>query len=296
MCWRRSHFSPHSILRCCRPYPKLARADKAPGMGRAMQRLARFVTRKWPEPIYALRRELGLPPGKNPIFDAKHSPNLVLALFSRVLGTEQKDWPQTRSSQDFVFTMPTQATRRCPRSSRNFSPRASRRRVHAGLGRGAGRGRFLRAVGTCRKEAGRARGAAHRHDDPRNRPQQELPDSICVAEYAPYSGLFPRAVAGGASGRRRNHGAMPSRRPAHAHHALLARPARQRAAHEAHGRGARHPALAVQAVARGAQVRTPCSPIRSMRSELAQSRRRSRPRERRQNRVRRAGPGDYGTS
>ncbi len=30
-------------------------------------------------------------------------------------------------------------------------------------------------------------------DDPRNRPQQELPASICVAEYAPYSGLFPRA-------------------------------------------------------------------------------------------------------
>jgi UDP:flavonoid glycosyltransferase YjiC (YdhE family) len=31
-------------------------------------------------------------------------------------------------------------------------------------------------------------------NDPRKRPQpQELPDSICVAEYAPYSGLFPRA-------------------------------------------------------------------------------------------------------
>ena len=68
------------------PFPKLARADKAPGMGRAMKRLARFVTRKWPEPVYELRRELGLPKGKNPIFDAKHSPNLVLALFSRVLG------------------------------------------------------------------------------------------------------------------------------------------------------------------------------------------------------------------
>jgi UDP:flavonoid glycosyltransferase YjiC (YdhE family) len=27
--------------------------------------------------------------------------------------------------------------------------------------------------------------------DPRNRPQQELPETICVAEYAPYSKLFP---------------------------------------------------------------------------------------------------------
>jgi rhamnosyltransferase subunit B len=29
--------------------------------------------------------------------------------------------------------------------------------------------------------------------DPRNRPQRELPETICVAEYAPYSALFPRA-------------------------------------------------------------------------------------------------------
>jgi rhamnosyltransferase subunit B len=37
------------------PYPRLARADKMPGMGRAMRRLARFVSRKWPQPIYDLR-------------------------------------------------------------------------------------------------------------------------------------------------------------------------------------------------------------------------------------------------
>ena len=30
--------------------------------------------------------------------------------------------------------------------------------------------------------------------DPRNRPQAALPDSICVAEYAPYSVLFPKAA------------------------------------------------------------------------------------------------------
>jgi UDP:flavonoid glycosyltransferase YjiC (YdhE family) len=30
--------------------------------------------------------------------------------------------------------------------------------------------------------------------DPRNRPQTAVPESICVAEYAPYSKLFPRAA------------------------------------------------------------------------------------------------------
>ncbi len=69
------------------PYPRLAKADKkVPGFGRVIKRVARLVSRKWPEPIYELRQELGLPRGENPLFDAKHSPNLVLALFSRVLG------------------------------------------------------------------------------------------------------------------------------------------------------------------------------------------------------------------
>src|SRR6202035_5158166 len=43
------------------PYPRLARADKVTGFGRVIKRLARFTTREWPEPIYELRRELGLP-------------------------------------------------------------------------------------------------------------------------------------------------------------------------------------------------------------------------------------------
>jgi UDP:flavonoid glycosyltransferase YjiC (YdhE family) len=30
-------------------------------------------------------------------------------------------------------------------------------------------------------------------DDPRNRPAEPLPDSICIAHYAPFSVLFPRA-------------------------------------------------------------------------------------------------------
>ena len=74
-----------------------------PGFGRVIKRLARFVSRKWPEPIYDLRRELGLPKGPNPLFDAKHSPHLVLALFSRVLGVEQKDWPANTLITGFCF-------------------------------------------------------------------------------------------------------------------------------------------------------------------------------------------------
>ncbi len=42
------------------PYPRLARADKVvPGFGRVVKRLARFVSRKWPQPIYDLRASWG---------------------------------------------------------------------------------------------------------------------------------------------------------------------------------------------------------------------------------------------
>src|SRR5271156_4630744 len=56
------------------PYPTLAKLQAlVPGMGHIIARFARFVTREWSEPIYALREELGLPPGDDPIFDAKFS-------------------------------------------------------------------------------------------------------------------------------------------------------------------------------------------------------------------------------
>ena len=148
------------------PYPRLARADKVvPGMGRAIKRLARFVTRKWPEPIYELRRELGLPSGANPIFDAKHSPNLVLALFSRVLGVEQKDWPpNTFVSPASVFTMPMPAMRHCRRDLEEFLA-AGEPPVVFTLGSAAvlAAGNFYELSARAAHAPGAARGAAHRH-------------------------------------------------------------------------------------------------------------------------------------
>ena len=179
------------------PYPKLARADKIAGMGRAMRRLARFVTRKWPEPIYDLRRELGLPKGANPIFDAKHSPNLVLALFSRVLGVEQKDWPANTLIAGFCFYDSDAGNAALPAQLDAFLA-AGEPPVVFTLGSAA-----VLAAGDFYEQSARAAKklgiravlliGADPKNDPRNRQQQSLPDSICVAEYAPYSGLFPRA-------------------------------------------------------------------------------------------------------
>jgi len=175
------------------PYPKLARADKLAGMGRAMRRLARFVTRKWPEPIYDLRRELGLPKGANPIFDAKHSPNLVLALFSRVLGVEQKDWPQNTLIAGFCFYDSDAGNAALPANLEEFLA-AGEPPVVFTLGSAAvlAAGDFYEQSAQAAKKLG-VRAVLLVGDDPRNVPQSALPEIICVAKYAPYSGLFPRA-------------------------------------------------------------------------------------------------------
>jgi UDP:flavonoid glycosyltransferase YjiC (YdhE family) len=176
------------------PYPRLARADRVTGFGRVIKRLARFTTRKWPEPIYELRRELGLPHGSNPLFDAKHSPNLVLALFSRVLGVEQKDWPPNALITGFCFYDSDAGNAALPPHLEAFLA-AGPPPVVFTLGSAA-----VLAAGDFYDVSARAaiklgiRAALLVGADPRNRPRQQLPSSICVAEYAPYSALFSRAA------------------------------------------------------------------------------------------------------
>jgi Glycosyl transferases, related to UDP-glucuronosyltransferase len=176
-------------------YPRLARADKTvPGMGRVIKRLARFVSRKWPQPIYELRRELGLPRGRNPLFDAKHSPNLVLALFSRVLGTAQKDWPDHTLITGFCFYDADAGNAALPPNLERFLSEGEAPVVFT-LGSAA-----VLAAGDFYDHSARAtrmlggRAVLLIGSDPRNRPEEDLPASICVAEYAPYSALFSRAA------------------------------------------------------------------------------------------------------
>lgn len=175
------------------PYPHLAHFDKLPGMGHVMKGLARLTTRVWPEPIYELRRQLGLPRGANPLFDAKHSPQLVLALFSRVLGVEQKDWPQNTLITGFCFYDADAGNGALPPHLEEFVA-AGPPPVVFTLGSAAvlAAGDFYEVSAKAAIELG-TRAVLLIGTDPRNRPTQKLPESICVAEYAPYSKLFNRA-------------------------------------------------------------------------------------------------------
>ncbi len=176
------------------PYPKLAKADKkVPGFGRVIKRVARFASRKWPEPIYALRQELGLPKGENPLFDAKHSPALVLALFSRVLGVEQKDWPPHTLIAGFAYYDADAGNAKLPPNLEEFVASGEPPIVFT-LGSAAvlAAGDFYEVSAKAAMELGK-RAVLLIGTDPRNELKEKLPESICVAQYAPYSALFSRA-------------------------------------------------------------------------------------------------------
>jgi rhamnosyltransferase subunit B len=176
-------------------YPLLARTDElVPGFGHVIKLVSRLVSRKWPEPIYALRRALGLPRGANPLFDAKHSPYLMLALFSQVLGAKQKDWPANAQITGFCFYDADAGNAALPPELEKFLA-AGPPPVVFTLGSAAvlAAGHFYEYSARAAMQMG-VRAVLLIGTDPRNRPQTAVPESICVAEYAPYSKLFPRAA------------------------------------------------------------------------------------------------------
>jgi rhamnosyltransferase subunit B len=176
------------------PYPMLAHLQSAfPPLGHVVARFARFVTRAWPEPVYALRRDLGLPRGRDPIFDAKHSDRLALALFSPAMGQPQPDWPRSVKTTGFSFYDGTGDEGRLSPELSAFLE-AGPAPVLFTLGSAAvmNAGDFYEQSAEAAEMLG-TRAVLLIGADDRNLPKRKLPDSICVARYAPYSKIFPRA-------------------------------------------------------------------------------------------------------
>lgn len=107
--WANVILSPSSFLSACdpcvlAPAPALHRLR---GLGtwpyRLVFSLGRLLTSRWGAPLLALREELGLSPGPSPVFEGKHSPDLVLACFPSFLAAPQSDWPQAVVQTGFPF-------------------------------------------------------------------------------------------------------------------------------------------------------------------------------------------------
>jgi rhamnosyltransferase subunit B len=175
------------------PYPGLAKLQRAvPTTGHAVARFARWVTRDWAEPVYRLREKLGLERGPDVIFDAKHAPALVLAMFSPLLGQPQPDWPPNTAITGFMFYDSDAGKQELPAELEQFL-RDGEAPVVFTLGSAA-----VLDAGSFYEESARAALAAGMRavllvgSDDRNLPTTRDP-SLSIARYAPYSKLFPRA-------------------------------------------------------------------------------------------------------
>jgi UDP:flavonoid glycosyltransferase YjiC (YdhE family) len=107
--WVSTVLAPISFLSAWDPpiLPEFSFLQNLRVLGPAVNRwiyagLPKLYTRKWVDPVRRLREELGLPAGRNPLFEGQHSPGLVLALFSRVIAAPQKDWPDHAVATGFA--------------------------------------------------------------------------------------------------------------------------------------------------------------------------------------------------
>ena len=177
------------------PTPWIVKARAlSPGLMRLIWQLAKYDTRRWIKPVLALRRELGLPDRGHPLFEGSHSPQLVLALFSRCLAEPQPDWPPKPWSPAFPSSTATTSRRKwrlhstvsCPKvpllsSSRWDPPRSARPAISTATACRPSR------KWTCAPYCSPAR-------IPRACRKLCLPGVMAVP-YAAHSEVFPRASA-----------------------------------------------------------------------------------------------------
>lgn len=157
--------------------------------------LAHWMMRTWRRPIDELRRDAGLPPrAANPFLEGQFSPYANLALFSRMLGAPQPDWPPKTTVAGFCFYDQQEHGRGMPSELKAFLD-AGPPPVVFTLGTSA-----VMVAGDFYRESLRAAQELRRRavfligDDERNQ-LGPLPDGMIAVNYAPYSELFPRAAA-----------------------------------------------------------------------------------------------------
>ena len=159
--------------------------------------LGKLRVKSWAKPLLELRQKLGLSASANPVFDAQYSPFGSLALFSRHFARPQRDWPPNVKMCGFVFY---------DRRGEGFGSTGAADDLMRFLDNGPapivftlGSSAVMHPGAFYRESLAAARhlgmravllvGANGRDTLPR-----EIPPTVFVTEYAPYSELLPRAA------------------------------------------------------------------------------------------------------
>ncbi|HKO97876.1 MAG TPA: nucleotide disphospho-sugar-binding domain-containing protein [Pyrinomonadaceae bacterium] len=168
----------------------------SPHISRLAFGVASFKLNKLMAPVYKLRAELGLPRGGQPLMAGQHSPQMVLALFSSVLGKPQPDWPRNTKQTGFLFY-----DRRDYFGSTGTDPVLAKflddgpPPIVFTLGSSA----FWVAKDFYRDSISAAVALGQRAlllvGHQRNVPEGPLPEGVAALEYAPFGEVFPRARA-----------------------------------------------------------------------------------------------------
>ena len=176
------------------PFPRAMRVARlGTWTGRLAKRLASRMTRSWTAPIRARRAARGLPDAGDPLYEGQFSPYGTLALFSRVLGAPQPDWPARTHVTGFVnYNGPA------PSMSDELKQflDAGDPPVVFTLGNSAVNvaGNFYQESAAAAARLGR-RAVLLTGPQTENQLKQPPPPGVIAVDYAPHAALFPRASA-----------------------------------------------------------------------------------------------------
>jgi len=162
-----------------------------PGINRLMLNFVRRATDPWFLPLYELRKELKLPRGGHPLFEGQHSPQMVLAMFSRVMAEPQPDWPQNSYVTGFPFYDKKDEKPVSPDLLKFLDDGPAPIVFTLGSSAVFVAGEFFKESIKAAKQLGRR--ALLLIGDSRNLPSEPLPPGIAAFDYAPHSLVFPRA-------------------------------------------------------------------------------------------------------
>ena len=126
--WMSAVLAPFGLMSSCDPpvfstAPGLALLRDLTGarFDAALLAMVKKVTDPWTAPFQQLRRELGLPPVINPLFEGQFSPYATLALYSRWMGELQPDHPVNCEITGFAYyDTPAGAPTELPQDLKRF--------------------------------------------------------------------------------------------------------------------------------------------------------------------------------
>jgi UDP:flavonoid glycosyltransferase YjiC (YdhE family) len=205
--WMSAVLAPFGLMSSCDPpvfstAPGLALLRELTGarFDAALLSMVKKVLDPWTAPFQQLRRELGLPPVVNPLFEGQFSPYATLALYSKWMGDLQPDHPVNCDITGFVYyDSPAGAPKELPEGLKRFLAEGPPPLVFTlGTALVMDPGDFYqRSLKIAQMLGRRAVFLGLDKDSPEqaDRLRRALPKSVFATGYLPHSLVFPHAEA-----------------------------------------------------------------------------------------------------